>query len=151
MADADGGPRGQGAGPENGQAENIADPANLEYAKKATDLALEALRRQREQPDPELMKKLHWSEQDLRKFLDRWESAREQAMSDPEQQKKFEKELQALGLVPRRGDARQVDRRVDQLRGMRESGVRMPAPENLRRQFDQYRRSLSNPPPSRGK
>jgi hypothetical protein len=151
MADADGGPRGQGAGPENGQAENIADPANLEYAKKATDLALEALRRQREQPDPELLKKLHWSEQDLRKFLDRWESAREQAMSDPEQQKKFEKELQALGLVPRRGDARQVDRRVDQLRGMRESGVRMPAPENLRRQFDQYRRSLSNPPPSRGK
>jgi hypothetical protein len=141
MADADGGPRGQGAGPENGQAENIADPANLEYAKKATDLALEALRRQREQPDPELLKKLHWSEQDLRKFLDRWESAREQAMSDPEQQKKFEKELHA----------RQVDRRVDQLRGMRESGVRMPAPENLRRQFDQYRRSLSNPPPSRGK
>jgi hypothetical protein len=150
-ADAAGGPRDQGAGPGDQQSENLADPANLEYTKKTTDLALEALRRQREQPDPELLKKLHWSEQDLRKFLDRWESAREQAMSDPEQQKKFEKELQALGLVPRRGDARQVDRRLDQLRGMRESGVRMPAPENLRRQFDQYRRSLSNPPPSDGK
>ena len=151
MADADGGPRDRGAGQDTEPIENVADPANLEYAKKATDLALEALRRQRQQPDPELLKKLHWSEQDLRKFLDRWESAREQAMSDPEQQKKFEKELQALGLVPRRGDARQVDRRLDQLRGMRESGVRMPAPENLRRQFDQYRRSLSNPPPSSGK
>jgi len=149
--EAEGGQRDQLSDPDGGQAENLADPANLEYAKKATDLALDALRRQREQPDPELLKKLHWSEQDLRKFLDRWESAREQAMSDPEQQKKFEKELQALGLVPRRGDARQVDRRLDQLRGMRESGVRMPAPENLRRQFDQYRRSLSNPPPSNGK
>jgi collagen type III alpha len=149
--EAGGGKSGEPADPDGGQAENLEDPANLEYAKKATDMALEALRRQREQPDPELLKKLHWSEQDLRKFLDRWESAREQAMSDPEQQKKFEKELQALGLVPRRGDARQVDRRLDQLRGMRESGVRMPAPENLRRQFDQYRRSLANPPPSGGK
>jgi collagen type III alpha len=149
--EAGGGKSGEPSEPDGGQAENLEDPANLEYAKKATDMALEALRRQREQPDPELLKKLHWSEQDLRKFLDRWESAREQAMSDPEQQKKFEKELQALGLVPRRADARQVDRRLDQLRGMRESGVRMPAPENLRRQFDQYRRSLANPPPSSGK
>ncbi len=36
--------------------------ANLEYTKKTTDLALDFLDRQRDQPDPEFLKRLGWTE-----------------------------------------------------------------------------------------
>ena len=65
-----------------------ADKANLEYARKATDLVLERLKDQQDEPDPELLKSLGWTEEELQAFLARWEAmkrnAREQGGEAPD-------------------------------------------------------------------
>jgi hypothetical protein len=46
-------------------------------ANQTTDLVLDYLRRQREQPDPELFKEMNWTERDMREFLQRYEAAKD--------------------------------------------------------------------------
>ena len=57
------------------------EAANLEYARKQTDLVLEKLSEQmkRKKVDKDLLKKLGWSEDDLRKFVDRWQDRKKAA------------------------------------------------------------------------
>src|SRR5262249_40590779 len=61
--------------------EDEADEANLDYARKATDLALEHLKKElrKDQPDPELLKRLGWTRGELESFVNRWEQMRRQA------------------------------------------------------------------------
>ena len=53
-----------------------ADAANLEYARKATDLALQRLNDMEHNPDAALLEKLGWTKDDLAEFLRRWEALR---------------------------------------------------------------------------
>jgi hypothetical protein len=57
------------------------DKANLEYARRATDLALDHLRNQLkdDRPDEELLDRLGWSKEDLKKLLARWERLEREA------------------------------------------------------------------------
>ncbi len=71
--------------------------------KKATDMVLDYLKRQKDQPDPELLKKLNWTEKDLKSFVDRWQRAKDDAMRDPKKQKELEDSLKSLGLAQLRG------------------------------------------------
>ena len=50
-----------------------ADEANLDYARKQTDLALEHLREQTARDNSELLDELGWSREDAERFLERWE------------------------------------------------------------------------------
>ena len=42
-----------------------ADAANLDYARKATEMVINHLKDEEHNPDPELLKKLGWSKEDL--------------------------------------------------------------------------------------
>ncbi len=52
-----------------------------DYADRTTQMVLDYLNRQKEQPDPELLRELNWTEDDLRNFTDRWNKARNLASS----------------------------------------------------------------------
>ena len=59
------------------------EAANLEYANLHTDMVLEYLKDQQENPDRELMDELGWTQDDLKAFLDRWQSLKEKAVENP--------------------------------------------------------------------
>jgi hypothetical protein len=142
-------PQGAGAKAGGGAEKDFAaEKANLEYAEKTTNLILDYIDRQRDQPDPELLKRLQWSPEDLRAFADRWRAARNQARLTPEKRAEFEAELRALGL---RHENRKVDTlrdRNDALRGLQEEGTRLRPPESLREQFEAFRRAAGKLPKS---
>jgi len=80
------------------------DEANLEYAKKQTDLALEYLKDQlaKGKPDQELLDELKWSRDDMENFVKQWERFKKQANAgDPAERKQFEQRLEDLGLRPK--------------------------------------------------
>jgi hypothetical protein len=104
-------------------------------------MLLEYIERQREQPDPELLKRLNWNSDDFRKFADRWRQAKEQAKFDPKKKLELDEALRNLGLV---GTGQRVNRlsdRDDGFRGMQEDGGRMRPPESLREQFEAFRKA----------
>jgi hypothetical protein len=118
-----------------------ADRANEAYSSKAADMLLEYIDRQKDQPDPELLKKLDWNAEDFRKFADRWQEAKEQAKSDPAKRAELEETLRNLGLG---GTGRKINRlkdRNDGIRGMQEEGGRLRPPESLREQFEAFRKA----------
>ncbi|MCA9235731.1 MAG: hypothetical protein KDA44_09675 [Planctomycetales bacterium] len=91
-----------GAGPE---AEGLgADEANLDFAQKQTDLILNRLDEQlaKHKVDQDLLKKLGWSADDLRKFVDRWKSLKEQAKAPGQEgvdaAVELDEALKSLGL-----------------------------------------------------
>jgi hypothetical protein len=133
-----GGTPGSGGG---GEKSTGAEKANLDYAEKTTDLVLDYLDRQRDQPDPELLRRMGWTPEDLRRFTDRWKSARENARLTPEKRAEFEASLRSLGL--RHADKRpdRLTDRDDTLKGMQEEGMRLRPPESLREQFEAFRKA----------
>jgi len=82
------------------------DAANLEYAKKQTDLVLDRLDEQlkKSDVDKELLEKLGWTEQELRQFVDRWKKlkAEVEAAPDEETKQELDNALRSLGLNPNR-------------------------------------------------
>ena len=115
--------------------------AETEYARQATDMVLKALDRQREQPDPELLKRMGWNKQQMQAFLDRWKISREQAASDPRKKREYDESLRSLGLVPSVTSTQSMRATDDRLRGMHEEGTRVRPPESLRERFENFRKS----------
>jgi len=141
------GESGASSGSGKGGAESQSSTAveNTEYAKSATDLVLQSLKRQREQPDPELLKRMGWSKEQMQSFVDRWQGARDQAMTDSSKKKEYEDMLQSLGLVPQTGSTRAVRGLTDGLSGIREEGSRVRPPESLRERFEAFRKASQQP------
>jgi hypothetical protein len=112
-----------------------ADEANLEYARKATDLAIRRLRDDLEkgEADAELLKRLGWSRGDLENFVKRWEQMRRDAGTPGERGAQAKRELddalRSLGLRPRNTDLGSNAARDDQARGYKESRRTRPPAE----------------------
>jgi hypothetical protein len=122
------------------------DEANLEYARKQTDLVLEKLADQlnRRDIDEELLEELGWSEEDLRQFVERWQSLKESAeRSDPSAgaaQRELDEALRSLGL--RRGPHQQGPLKEDTLRDLRE-GYRGTVPLEYQERLRAYNQGVS--------
>lgn len=124
-------------GPESG------DAANLDYARKATDLVLNRLKDQQDNPDPELLKKLNWSQDELKEFIGRWEAMKQAAEeSERSESRQLDQALRSLGLRRDNVDRRAVQRGDDQVRGMRDAGARTKPPAEFFEQFNAYRRGI---------
>jgi hypothetical protein len=127
------------------------DEANLEYARKQTDLVLEKLSDQlrRKQVDDELLKELGWSEEDLQRFVARWQVRKDAAQRDDPAgeaaQRELDDALRSLGL--RRGPLRQGPLREDTLRDLRE-GYRGAVPLEYQERLRAYNEGVSR---ARGK
>lgn len=120
------------------------DQANLDYARKATDLVLERLRDQRDKPDPELLKRLHWSPQDLRDFLARWEDLKKAAREEKgDAESDLEDALRSLGLRPVAPRQAATPQRDDSVHGMRDTGERSRPPAEFRDLFNAYRKAAA--------
>ncbi len=117
------------------------DKAKIDYANQATDMMLEYIDRQKDQPDPELLKRLDWSADDLRLFAEKWKRAKEEARKDPSKRAELEEALRNLGLSGAGQKVNRLKDRDDGLRGMREEGGRLRPPESLREQFEAFRKA----------
>ncbi len=112
-----------------------ADKANLDYTRKATDLALEHLKDQlNDNPtDPELLDRLGWTRDDAQRFIKRWEAMRKQAASNSDEAGSARRELDAtlrsLGLRPRATALGSNGRRDDRSQGYQESRRTTPPAE----------------------
>ena len=107
------------------------DP-NLEYARKATDLALEKLKDQLKKPTGEqkLLDKLGWTRTDAERFVKRWEAMK-----------------QAAGKTGTEGDAarRQLDDALRNL-GLRPRGTKISGDRARRRSPAQPARRAADSP-----
>jgi hypothetical protein len=122
------------------------DAANLEYARKQTDLVLEKLSDQlsRKKVDENLLKELGWSEADLRKFIERWQARKEAAgrndAAGESARRELDDALRSLGL--RRGPLQQSKVRDDTMRDLRE-GYRGPVPPEYQERLRAYNQGVS--------
>jgi len=137
-------PRNVGTAPEG------ADEANLEYARKQTDLVLDKLSDQlnQKQVDKDLLKQLGWSEDDLRKFVARWKERKEAAeRNDPSAdaaKRELDEALRSLGL--RRGPLKQGTVKDDTMQDLRE-GFRGPVPLEYQERLRAYNQGVSRARP----
>ena len=117
----------------------------VEYAKKAADMVLDYLEETRDAPDRELLEKLNWTQQDLKRFADRWQNVRELGKAgdaDPTASRDVQEALKSLGIRPPSQAGDTVNDSADSLRGIRDSGNRKPPPAAFRDAFDAFRRAV---------
>jgi len=127
-----------------------AEKANLEYARKATDMVLDYLKDQQDDPDAELLRDLDWTQEDLRAFLDRWEGLRRSANEGgTDDRRELDESLRSLGLRRQADRVREGVERSDSQRGLRESGVDSRPPAQYRERFDAFRKGASRVQPER--
>lgn len=106
-------------------------------------MVLDYLNRQKDQPEPELLRELDWTADDLQRFVERWNAARDLADSDqPADRLQWQQMLEQLNLTPPEQRVRQGSSRNDSFQQMQDGGARLRAPESLRKQFDAYRKAL---------
>lgn len=106
-------------------------------------MVLDYLNRQKDQPDPELLRELDWTRQDLQQFVERWNQARNLAESpDPSQRRKWQEMLENLNLTSAEQRVRQGSGRNDSFQQQRDAGGRLRMPAALQKQFDAFRKAL---------
>jgi hypothetical protein len=111
----------------------------LEYSRKATDLVLEDLRNQANNPDPELLKEMNWTEQDLKDFIARWDAMKQKAGNGtPQERKRYEDAVSSLGLRPESVRRNVIQSRRDQLNKLSEDGAVNRPPANLANEFNSF-------------
>jgi hypothetical protein len=141
-----GAPQGAGGPNKTDAKAPDADAANLDYANKQTDLVLETLSElmKRKQVDKRLLDELGWSEQDLQKFLARWQQLKEAARGDTPAadaaQKELNDALRSLGL--HRGSLQQSKVTADGMRDLKE-GYRGPVPLEYQERLRAYNQGVS--------
>ncbi|WP_425396875.1 hypothetical protein [Aeoliella sp.] len=121
------------------------DEANLEYTRKQTDLMLEELSDQLDEGDvdKEMLDDLGWSEEDLRRFVDRWNRLRAEAARPDagDAKQELDARLRNLGetLGPKGGTR---NRTKDDFRDLRE-GYSDKVPLKYRDRLKAYTEGVS--------
>ena len=119
----------------------------MEYAREATDLALEHLRDQ--QDNRELLDRLGWTPEEARQFLQRWQEMKQSAQQPDARGKQAQREmddrLQGLGLRPQQGRTRSIEG-DDRITGLREGAARSAPPAQYREHYRAFLRGLGQNP-----
>ncbi len=118
------------------------DDPNLEYARKATDLALEHLKDQESNPDPELLNRLGWNKDELQQFIKRWEEMQNEARQPLRggEKQELDDALRSLGLYPVNDRMRRGGLEDDQVQGVRDAGVRSAPPTEYEGPYKEFMR-----------
>lgn len=133
---------------EDGTAAGRADAVHLAYSEKATTLALEHLEDQLQNGvDPELLKELGWSKEELKEFLRRWQAmkaAAETLPADSPERRQYDEQLRDMGLWEERDPLRQKaagdeNRRASEVN----TGRRVEPPAYYADRFRAYTEGLS--------
>lgn len=121
------------------------DQANLEYARKQTELMLDNLENQLDQGDvdQELLDDLGWSEDDMRRFVDRWNKLRADASRPDNATAQEELDARLRNLGPSLGSpSGKVVRKQDSFRDLRE-GYQNKVPLKYRDRLKAYTEGVS--------
>jgi hypothetical protein len=141
-----GSPNSQQASTDGPAGEPGAEAANLEFARKQTELALEHLKDEANRPNSELLDQLGWSEAEAKRFIDQWEKLRRRAGPDNAQgqqaRRDLDQALRSLGLRPRGTELKRGTTQTERIEGVRESG-RFRPPADWAEQFEAYTRSIA--------
>jgi hypothetical protein len=122
------------------------DPANLEYTRKQTELVLDKLADQlkKKQVDKNLLEQLGWTEDELQRFVARWQERKAAAQRNDaagqQARRELDDALRSLGL--RRGPLKQGPIRDDTQRDLRQ-GFRGPVPLEYRERLRSYNQGVS--------
>ena len=119
------------------------EAANLDYAKKATDMVLDQLEDQKENPDPELLKKLDWSKEELNAFLNRWKKLKQASRQNAQGERELNESLRSLGLRPPGSRTSSRNSQTDNVRGLRDTGTRHRPPPAVLERFNAYKKGIS--------
>jgi hypothetical protein len=117
------------------------DPADLEYAKNATDLALDHLRdRMKSGDDEDLLKKLGWTRDDAKRFLENWDKIKRDAATgkNPNAEKQLHDDLKSLGLRHSTAKVSSGQQTKDADRSL-SSAAEVPTPAEFRDRQRAYR------------
>lgn len=143
-----GGPTPSEATPETEVA--AADSVNLRYTEKATSLALEYLEDQlKNGPDPELLRQLGWTEDQLRQFWSKWSELEKNAAKLPDEspeKKDYLEDLRNMGLRPSRdSNDWSQGQKDDRFRTRSEEGhsLRTAPPARFEGRFKAYHEGIS--------
>lgn len=122
------------------------EEANLEYARKQTDLVVDKLADQlkKKKIDDQLLKDLGWSQDDLRRFVERWQQRRDAAnrndASADAAKKELDDALRSLGL--QRDKLQQGAVKKDTMRDLQQ-GYRGPVPAEYKDRLRAYNQGVS--------
>ena len=119
------------------------DKANLDYTRRATDMVLDYLKDQQDNPDEELLDELGWTEKELADFLQRWQQLKQAAAEDKAGQRELNETLRSLGLRQTRDRSRQGAAKSDDVRGLRDSGSQSPAPSGYQKLIDAFKKGAA--------
>lgn len=148
---AGGQPGQRPASPTSEAAESEADAANLEFARRQTELALEHLRDQLAKEKPELLERLGWTKDDARRFLERWQgmrqAAEEKGATGETAKQRFNNAIKSLGLRPQGTELRHGGVTRDPPESLRDAG-RFTAPPDWAEQLRAYTRGVAGDAPS---
>jgi hypothetical protein len=116
------------------------EKANLEYARKTTDLVLDYLRDQKDNPDPDLLEKLQMTPEELQRFYDRYEQMRRASETDGGRaQHEFDEVLRSLGLRPDSTAVRRGGTTNDSVGGQTQQGSRSRPPQEFEELFRAFK------------
>ncbi|TWT42461.1 hypothetical protein [Botrimarina hoheduenensis] len=127
----------------NGTPDAPGDAANLDYARRQTELTLERLSDQlaRGKADRELLDKLGWSEEDLQRLVQRWRTRLDRAERNEQGASELDAALRSLG-IGERGPTGKSTLTDDELRDLRDA-PRAPAPPALLERLRSYNRGVN--------
>ena len=115
-------------------------------------MALEYLKDQEQNPDRELLDRLGWSPDDLRRFVERWEQMRQEAnQSGPTADRardKLDQLLRGLGLVPQEDRVEQRRLTNERVEGVQEEGRRSEPPADYQELYRAYLKSRQGSTPA---
>ena len=118
------------------------DAPNLEFADKATDMALRYLKDQQDNPDRALLDELGWSEDELRRFVERWDQLKQRSGQDAAARQELEERLDSLGLQPPQKRTRRGSAQRDPRGGLTDSANRSSPPPEYLDQVRAYQESI---------
>ena len=122
------------------------DAANLEYARKQTDLVLDKLSDQlkKNKVDDRMLKELGWSREDLRRFIERWQQRKDAAQRDDPKgeaaKRELDEALRSLGLQREKLQQNAVQK--DTMRDLKQ-GYRGPVPLEYQERLRAYNQGVS--------
>lgn len=119
------------------------DEANLEYARRTTDMVLDYLKDQKDDPDTELLDELGWTKRELNDFLKRWQQLKQAASEDDVSKRELDESLRSLGLRPARDRSRTGGTKSDDVRGLRDSGSQSTAPAGYQKLIDAFKKGAA--------
>ncbi len=127
--------------------DTVTEDANLEYTQRVTNLVLEYLEDQlKNEPNPELLKELGWTKDDLRAFAEKWKKMSEQGQAAEKGEPDFEawkEALKSIGLTPKNAKPKLNQGRTEfkDNAGATETQRYVP-PKSLEKRFKNYTQGI---------